>query len=285
MADTELVLPSDQQAQARRDRVTQTTQVEQSRAVAEVQGAIVVAQKCRRDKALAVQMMEEECAEPHLAERAFFRFPRAGASVAGASIHLARTLARCWGNIQYGITELRRDDEQRISEMQAWAWDVETNVRSASTFVVPHTRDTKRGPVELTDTRDVYENNANQGARRVREAIFSVLPAWYVARAQEICQRTIEDGGGIPLPQRIANAIGAFDKLGVTVDQLEVRVGRQKDRWTPNDLAQLSVIHSSIKQGTVTVDEEFPPRDEAITVDEIAKPKRGAKSEQLDGGG
>lgn len=278
MAATELVLPSDQQTQTRRDRVTQSTQIEQSRAVAEVQGAIIVAQQCRRDKALAVQMMEEECAEAHLAERAFFRFPRAGQTVAGPSVHLARTLARCWGNVQHGITELRRDDEARISEMMAWAWDVETNVRSASTFVVPHTRDTKRGPVELSDTRDVYENNANQGARRLREAIFAVLPAWYVAKAQEICQHTIEHGGGIPLPQRVTNAIKAFDSLGVTVDRLEAKVGRAKDRWTPNDLALLSVAHASIKQGTVTVDEEFPTVHEVVTIDEIAGKRKGADS-------
>jgi hypothetical protein len=254
-------------------RIGQGTAVEQSRAVAEVQAAIVVAQQCPRSIPAAVAEMRESCQQMALAERAFFRFPRGGQNVSGPSVHLARELARIWGNYQYGLTELRRDDEFGQSEMQAFAWDVERNSRNSSTFIVPHMRDQKGGPKKLTDLRDIYENNANNGARRVREAIFATLPIWFVEEAKEICARTLRDGGGKPLPQRVADAVRAFEGLGVTEDRIVTKLGRVSGKWTEHDVAQLVVTFKSVQAGEVTVDEEFPAA--RVSVEEITAPDSG----------
>lgn len=251
-------------------RIGQGTAVEQSRAVAEVQAAIVVAQQCPRNLPAALAEMRQSCQQQALAERAFYRFPRAGGAVSGASVHLARELARCWGNVQYGLIELRRDDEYGQSEMQAFAWDVQTNSRNSSTFVVPHKRDTKDGAKALTDMRDIYENNANNGARRVREAIFAILPPWFVEEAKDLCSQTLRGGGGKPLPQRIADAIKTFDGLGITADRIEQKFGRPSDKWTDHDVAQLLVTYKSLQRGEVTVEDEFPA--ERVTLAEITRP-------------
>lgn len=248
------------QPAVQRTAISQATAIEQSRAVAEVQASVLVAQQNRRNKAYAIEEMREVCAEHSVAERAFFRFPRAEGTVSGPSIHLARELARCWGNIQFGVTELRRDDEKGESEMQAYAWDLETNARNATTFIVPHKRDTKRGTKQLTEMRDIYENNANNGARRLREAIFSVLPGWFIEEAQSLCRETLNGGGGVPLPQRIANSVAHFERIGVTRDQLEAKIGRPSKEWTEHDVTELGVTFSSIRAGEVSKDEEFPPR-------------------------
>lgn len=249
------------------DHVGQATAIEQSRAAAEVAAAVHVAQANPRDMQKALAEMRESCRQMRLAERAFFRYNRGGGNVTGATVHLARELARCFGNLQYGIAELRRDDAGGYSEMQAYAWDVERNTRSAQIFVVPHARDTKQGRKPLVDLRDIYENNANQGARRLRAAIWSILPPWFVDEAEEICNRTLADGGGKPLPQRIADAIKAFDGKGVSRDQLERKLGRPSPRWTDHDVAQLLVIFKSLDRGETTVDDEFPP--ERVTREEI----------------
>jgi hypothetical protein len=162
-ATVPIQLPSER----RPARIGQATAVEQSRAIAEVQAAVIVAQQNPRDTQYALQSMRDSCVNPRLAARAFFAFPRGGERVAGPSIHLARELARIWGNISYGVSEMLRDDDHGQSEMQAYAWDLETNARVATGFIVPHKRDTKRGVKTLTDMRDIYENNANNGARRV----------------------------------------------------------------------------------------------------------------------
>ena len=255
-------------------RIGQGTAVEQSRAAAEVQAAVVVAQQCPRNIQAAVAEMRESCKQMTLAERAFYRYPKGGQTITGASVHLARELARCWGNVQYGLVEMRRDDEYGQSEMQAFAWDVQTNSRNSSTFIVPHRRDTKNGPQQVTDMRDIYELNTNNGARRVREAIFAILPPWFVEEAKEICNQTLKNGGGKPLAQRIADAIKVFEGLGVTVDRIEARFDRESGKWTEHDVAQLLVIYKSIQRGEITVEDEFPaPR---VTADELiggASPK------------
>lgn len=241
-----------------RARVGQATAVEQSRAVAEVQGAIVLAQQKPRDKAAAIAEMEESCRIKELAESAFYKFPRGGQSVTGASIHLARELARCWGNINYGIKELSRDDGHGQSEMLAFAWDLETNARAETVFIVPHLRDARGKPQPLTDVRDIYENNANMGARRLREQIFAVLPRWFTEQAEGICHDTLEHGGGDPLPMRISKMVKAFEEIGVSKARIEKKVGCTIDKIDAVALANLSITYKSIKRNEVQIADEFP---------------------------
>jgi hypothetical protein len=248
-------------------RVGQATAIEQSRAGAEVYYAMLAAQQLPRSLDRAIEAMREVCQIDALAKRAFFRFPRGGQQVEGPSIHLARELARCYGNIQYGITELERDDTHRQSQMLAFAWDLQGNARATTTFIVPHRRD---GGGDLVQSRDVYENNANAGARRVREQIFAVLPFWYVEESQDICRKTLEDGGGEPLPQRIAKARKGFEGWGIDVTRLEEKIGKPVDKWTGPDVASLVVIAQSIHRRETTIEQEFPPRQRTVTADELA---------------
>jgi hypothetical protein len=249
--------------------VTQTTAVEQARAVAEVAAAVQVAQQNPRDMNRAWAEMKAACGRSGLAGRAFYSVPNRGR---GPSVHLARELARIWGNLDYGVHELHRDDARGMSEIRAFAWDQETNVRSSRTFQVPHRR--MGGGAKLTDLTDIYLNNQNVGARAVREAIFTVLPADFVAEAQDICRQTVERGDGKPLVDRIADVVGAFAGLGVKVPQIETRLGRKKGQWTAADVAELIVVGQSIKRGETSVDEEFPPQ---VTAEDIAAQASAAR--------
>lgn len=261
---------------------SQATSIEQSRAVAEVQAMVVVAQRMPRDVPRALQQIKESCGLLTLAERAFYKFPRGGQSVTGPSIQLATELARCWGNINYGVSELARNDERGESEMLAFAWDVQTNVRPSTSFIVPHKRDKKGGPEVLTDMRDIYENNANNAARRLREMIFRALPSWLVADAQEWCRATLENGeSDVPLPKRIASMIEVFGELGISRDRIEARLGVKADVLTPVDLANLKVSYLSLKRGEVDAEEEFPTV-KAAAVTEALKASAPPAAEKKD---
>ena len=187
--------------------------------------------------------------------------------MSGESISLAVELARCWGNISYGIMELARDDDSHESEMLAFGWDLETNVQSRQTFIVPHKRDTKSGPKVLTDMRDIYENNANSGARRLRECIFRVLPPYLKEAAKRTCYETLEKGeGDKPLAQSIAEALAAFQSIGISKARLEAKLGDSRN-WTSVDVVQSKVSYRSITRREVSADEEFP----RVDVEDVAE--------------
>ncbi len=255
-------------AVAPRQAAGQATQVEQARAIAEVRAAVMIAMDRPRDRTAAIAEMRDVCAIQALADRAFFRVQRGkekdengkwhDAYVNGETIHLARELARCWGNIDYGVKELARDDIRGQSELLAFAWDLERNARSEITFVVPHARGSGEKRKRLVGTQEIYENNASFAGRRLREAIFAVLPVWFKAEAAEICRRTLDHGGGKPLPMRIADLRAAFEAIGVTVAQLEKKRGRKIDDFLPEDVGALRVVYGSLKREEVTVAEEFP---------------------------
>lgn len=262
--------------------ISQATAIEQSRAIAEVQAAVVVAQSCPRDMAEAEREMEYVCGRLDMAEQAFYQVTNRGT---GPSVHLARELARIWGNIDYGVKELHRDEEK--SEVLAFAWDVQKNSRSSRTFINPHQRMAKVGGVkqrvDLEDLQDIYLSNQNIGARAVRETIFTILPRWFTEKAQNVCRKTLEHGEGKPLQERIASLVKAFDQIGVTEKQLEARVEKKRGTWTPEDLAQLTVAGASIKRGEAHRDELFPPIiAESSTADEIAgnRDEPGKKPEE-----
>lgn len=259
--------------------LSQGTTIEQSRVIAEVQAMIVVAQQVPRDMTRVLGRMRESCRQPALAEKAFYRYPRGGKPVTGPTIHLARELARVYGNITYGITELARDDTAGRSEMLAFAWDAELNVRAAQIFISPHFRDRTKDDgtpetVQLTALRDIYESNTNQGARRLRMQLYAVLPPWFVTEAQSVCKATLEDGGGQSLAQRAAQAIEMFDQLGVSIEQLADKVGRLPGTWSGFDIAQLGITYRSIRDREVTVEDEFPSR--RVTVEDITGAVVGA---------
>jgi len=245
-------------------RASEGSLVEQTRAAAEVAAAVRVALEFPRDIDSAVSGMQQSMSSLTVAQRAFYEVPNRGA---GGSVHLARELARVWRNLDYGVRELRRDDAAGESEMQAWAWDQENNVRSSRSFLVPHAKDTKAGRKKLDDLADIYLNNQNIGARAVRECIFAVIPDWFIEDAKARARETMKTGGGVPMADRIKNSVAWFKSRKVTLAHLETRVGRPSSKWTEDDLADLGRVKFSIDEG-VAVTDFFP--DEKVTLDQLA---------------
>lgn len=251
-------------------RAGQSTQVEQARAMADVYAAMATARDNPRSTTLARDRMQDACSQMALAEHAFFRFNRGGSQVSGPTVHLARELARCYGNMRYGIKELYRNDLALESEMLAYAEDLEANIRTENAFIVPHKRDAGGTTVPLLTMRDVYESNANAGARRVRECIYAVLPLWFRKEAETLCLATLEKGDGVPLQVRKDKAIDAFGRKGIRIVQLEEKLGTSEGRWRAVDVATLAVIWKSLEANETTVEDEFPTT--FTRADDIAGP-------------
>jgi hypothetical protein len=243
--------------------------IESSRAVAEAQGKLVIAKQFPRNEQLAYAKAMEACKRKSLAEKAMYSYPRSGSTISGPSIRLAEELARCWGNIDFGIKELSQKDGE--SEMQAYCWDMETNTMSSQTFVVAHVRDTKKGQVRLTEQRDIYENNANMAGRRLRARILAVLPPDLVEAAVNECKKTLAGNNDTPLIDRINNMVVAFGKFGVKIDTIEKRLNRKIDTMTAEDISEYIGIYNSLKDGNSSVSDWFDVKLNADKSDEITE--------------
>ena len=241
---------------AQLDNINQgTVAIEASRAIAEAQGKLVIAKRFPRDEVQAYNRVAQACQRKGIAEKAFYSYSRGGGTVSGPTIRFAEELARCWGNIDYGIKELSQDEGK--SEMQAYAWDLETNAQSVQNFTNPHIREVGGKAKVLTSQRDIYEINANMGARRLRSRILAILPTDLVDMAISECKKTLAGNNDEPLIDRVKKMIVAFGKIGVTKEQIEKRLGRKVDTMTIDDFTDYIGIYNAIKQGESKIAEWF----------------------------
>ena len=257
---------------AQMDKINQgTIAIEASRAIAEAQGKLVIAKRFPRDEVQSYAKAMEACQRPTMAAKAFYSFPRGGQTVEGPTIRFAEELARCWGNIDYGIKELSQDDGK--SEMQAYAWDLETNAQSVQNFTNPHKREQGRKMVTLTSQRDIYENNANMATRRLRSRILAILPAWFVEDAIAECKKTLAGQNDTPPIDRVKKMVVQFAKLGVTQEMIEKRLKRKVDTMTSDDFVEYVGIYNAVKGGESKIADWFDAQKEASNLTEALKGK------------
>ena len=230
--------------------------VEQSRAAQEVQAAMVVAKKFPRDEQVAYAKIMQSCTRLSLAESALYSYPRGGQTVTGPSIHLAKAIAKAWGNLDFGIRELSQENGESLVE--SFCWDMESNVRETKIFTVKHERHTKKGVSSLNDPRDIYEMVANQGSRRLRACILGIIPQDIVDAAVEKCYATMKKGGGDkPLVDRVREMVAYFKSVGVDEKLLEKRLGHNLSSVDETELVNLRMIANSLKNGMAKREDYF----------------------------
>lgn len=233
-------------ASAKANATTATAEAGQSREIAEVQSAMVIAKRFPRDQIAAMDRILDACTRASLAEQALYEYAKGGSNVTGPSIRMAEMLAQCWGNMQFGIREI----EQRGAEstVEAFAWDVETNTRQVKVFQVPHMRYTRKGSYKLEDPREVYELVANQGARRLRACILGVIPGDVIDAAVRQCELTMQTKADTS-PELVKTMLAKFAEIGVTREMIEHRIQRRIEAITPAAVVNLRKVYNSLKDG------------------------------------
>ncbi len=250
------------------------------REVAEVQGAMVVARQFPRNPQRAMDAILNECTRVGLAEKAEYQYARGGSDIRGPSIRLAETIARQWGNMLTGVTELTRG--VGVSECMAYAWDLETGYRDEKRFQVKHVREKRSGNQPITSEREIYEHVANLGARRKRACILAVVPSDVVEAALEQCELTLRTKIEIN-DELIKSLVDKFASVDVTRVMLEQNIQRNIDRITPALVVRLGRIYNSIKDGlslprdwfeVATDDERASPHGATAKLDKLAGPDK-----------
>ncbi len=225
--------------------------IEAQRAVQEVQAALVIAKRFPRDEKAALDRIVNSCSRRGLAEQSQYSYSRGGTEICGPSIRLLEAIAQHWGNVEFGFREIGRGagaDGVTYSEVEAYAWDMETNTRRPARFTVRHWRDTRQGGYPLKEERDIYELIANQAQRRVRSCLQAVIPGDVVEEAAKQCDITLKANADTS-PEGVAKMVAAFAQFGVTKEQIEKKIQRRIDSITAAQIVTLKKVYASLKDG------------------------------------
>lgn len=278
--------PSLEQATQSND-LSVISNVDSSRAIAEVQASLVIAKKFPRDEQRAIERIKSSCGRFSLASTALYSYSRGGADITGPSIRLLEAIKMHWGNIDSGWRELERNQERAI--VQAYAWDKETNVKEERTFEVPLIRyTTRKGSYKLSDPRDIYELEANNAARRVRACLQSIIPADVIEDAVDACICTLHANVDMS-PETIKKLLSAYEELGVNQTMIEKRLNRKITAIQAGHVVQLRTIYKSIIDGVGKVTDFFSfeedtaaPAADVAAEAKVAETKKSATEKQLE---
>ena len=284
------VVPAQQQAMMNLPSRGQAVALvgEASREMARVRGMMDYARENPRDEEKAFALVKKACERPTFAENASWEFPRGQQTISGGSVYLARAMARCWGHVIHGIRILEDDGDSIHGE--AWAHDLERNVYSSKQYKVGkliqrRVKDPKGNWIKRPgggyvtewippDERDLMELMNRVGEKHVRNAIFHVLPDDLRECALEWADGTLLRAAAAPpdgdaqktepgkaTPAKINGVVVSFVKLGVTLDQIQKKIGNPVDDMTPEQYASLVKIGVALKEGRTTIDEAFGAGD------------------------
>lgn len=249
------------------------------KAIAEVQAAMVLARQFPRDEVRAIERIKNAFSRNRLAEAATYIYTRGGSDVTGPSIRAAEAIAQAWGNVQFGFREIERGIDKGIgySEVEAYAWDIETNTKRALQFRIKHLRQTKKGTTPLTEERDIYEHIANHAQRRVRACIIAVVPGDVFEEALAVAYQTVNSNVDMS-PEKMKTLLETFEGIGISKKQIEQKFGRSFEALQPGNVIQLRNIYRSIKDGMGKPQDYFPPVEEPKAE---AKPAGRTKVEEM----
>ncbi|HPI54356.1 MAG TPA: hypothetical protein PLU10_06655 [Chitinophagaceae bacterium] len=197
------------------------------------------------------------------AQTCTYAVPRAGKSISGPSVHLARILAQNWGNMR--IEARVKTVEEKTITSEAIAFDLENNL--AIKVEVKRSIMTKTGRMS-DDMITVTGNAAN--AIALRNAIYGIIPKGVVDTVYDAAKSTIignvDDENAL-----IARRKAVFDEFkneyNVSEKEVLAAIGKPSiSTVTKDDIVVIVGIWQAIKDGDTTVDDAFkrtiPKKDE-----------------------
>ena len=202
-----------------------------------------------------------------------YAVPRGGKVISGPSVHLAKVIAQCWGNMRIEAKVISVEDKNVTS--QAVAFDLENNV--AIKVEVKRSIMTKTG--RMSDDMIVVTGNAGNSIA-LRNAILSVVPKAVVDKvynaAKEVITGNVSDK--TQLIKKRKDVLDKFkDSYGVTEKEVLSAIGKASvDNITSDDLLVLIGIGQAIKDGDTTIDEAFKSKVDGKSKKEALKQKQTA---------
>lgn len=199
-----------------------------------------------RDEALQMVTLSES-----VAEQCIYAIPRDGKTIEGPSARFAEVIASAWGNCRAGSRVV--DDKGEFVVAQGVFHDLERNV--AITYEVQRRITGKNGKRYSSDMIGVTANAACSIA--LRNAILKGVPKAFwedmYAAARQVIMGDIKT-----LANRRTAAVAAFQKFGITTEQIVTKLGvAGVEDITLEHLVTLKGLLTAIKDGDTTPEDAF----------------------------
>lgn len=216
------------------------------------------------DQATEMATLDEETAAS-----CFYSIPRAGKSIEGASVRLAELAASAWGHMRVESRIVGQDD--RFVTVKGMAWDLQNNVAISAEA---RRRITDSQGRKYNDDMILVTAMAASAIVR-RNAILSVIPRSYTDKLWKRCRQTAV-GDVKTLGSKRAGVLDALGKMGVTLAMVLAFFGVPGvEDLGLEELGILMGLGTGLREGTVTVEEAFPPKEQPAAP---AEAKKGATS-------
>jgi hypothetical protein len=235
-----------------------------SRQQAEIQSAITIAKRFPRDEAGAYAKAMRAFESPPLAEEALYKLEFGRTPVQGPSVHSARVLARCWGNIKYGCDTIHADDH--ASHLRGYAHDMENNIcptQEAYVRKLVPRKNRQTGATEYVRPSELeWQRELNkQAAILERNCLLKLLPRDMVEECMAVARRTLEkvaEGGLKTSREQFTRKLAmSFDEIGVSSKMLERYLGHGLALLDKKEVADLQGIYKAIKDGQAKREDFF----------------------------
>jgi hypothetical protein len=247
MANQSMTLPEESRADLVKYEGEMQTAGLSELARAELESSIIVAQRRPRNELQAFGRIETSCKRLGFALSARYSYPRGGQQIEGPSVRLAREMARCWGNIRYGLDIVHDGEDTRT--VRGWAHDLETNTKETQDATFRKLIYRKNKGWVTPDERDLRERTNAVGAICVRNCLLHLMPPDLVDDAIRITKEVITKGVAEDIEGNRKSIVSAFRGIGVSVDDLEVYLGHPLRQASPSEVADLRSVWKSISDG------------------------------------
>lgn len=186
-----------------------------------------------------------------VADDCIYALSRGGKTIEGPSVRFAEIILHAWGHCRAGARIVNEDS--KFITAQGICHDLQSN--TCVSFEIRRRITDSKGKKYSDDMIAVTANAACSIA--LRNAIFKVIPkALYEPLYFDA--RKIAAGDQTTLANKRANAIEALQKIGATKEMVFKKLGvKGVEDITIDHLILLKGLHTSVKDGEVTVEQAF----------------------------
>jgi hypothetical protein len=231
----------------------------------EIQAAVFIAHKFPRDTKAAMEEIKTSFSNVTMAELAEYKYERSSAEVTGASVDLAREVARIWKNLKHGFKIIELSTTHVT--LKGYCHDLENNsfVELEDKFEKKAQRKDKASGKTIwidINERDLRELINRRGAILVRNCIIHAMPRYVIDTAVMQARQTIKKSP--PKPNDLVNVttleklIKAFEPFGVSCSDIENSMKAPITDMTYEKYDGFRAIYKQIETGEAQASDYFP---------------------------